>query len=129
MNVLIVSYCFAPQNAIGAVRATKLAKYLTRMGYSVTVIGGKGLDAMQDPILARDLEALRDVHIVRERSLLRRWKERGQAEKTEKSDIGVATAPTPARTGWKPAACRWPNMAIEAFPAKAERRMCWSNWA
>ncbi|MDD3409772.1 MAG: hypothetical protein PHY12_03085 [Eubacteriales bacterium] len=101
MNVLIVSYCFAPQNAIGAVRATKLAKYLTRMGYSVTVIGGKGLDAMQDPILARDLEALSDVHIVRERSLLRRWKERGQAEKTEKSDAFVATAPTPARTGWK----------------------------
>ena len=37
-TILLISYYFAPQNAIGAVRPTKLAKYLTRMGYEVTVL-------------------------------------------------------------------------------------------
>jgi hypothetical protein len=39
-RVLIISAYFAPQNAIGAVRPTKLAKYLTRMGNAVTVLCG-----------------------------------------------------------------------------------------
>ena len=42
-RILIISYYFAPQNVIGAVRPTKLAKYLTRMGHEVTVISGGGL--------------------------------------------------------------------------------------
>ena len=36
-RILIISYFFAPQNAMGAVRPTKLAKYLSRMGHEVTV--------------------------------------------------------------------------------------------
>ena len=38
-RALIISYYFAPQNTIGAIRPTKLAKYLTRLGYDVTEIG------------------------------------------------------------------------------------------
>lgn len=37
-KILLVAYNFAPQNTIGAVRLTKLAKYLTEYGYEVTVI-------------------------------------------------------------------------------------------
>lgn len=37
-KILIVSYFFSPANIMGAVRGTKLAKYLERLGYEVTVI-------------------------------------------------------------------------------------------
>ncbi len=77
-RILLVSHCFAPQNKIGAVRPTKLAKYLLRMGYEVTVLCGKNLSNICDPLLKRDLEQMTDVHIVREKSLLRWWKERRQ---------------------------------------------------
>lgn len=76
-RILIISHCFAPQNKVGAVRATKLTKYLLRMGYEVTVLAGMGISSVTDPLLARDLARMEDVHIVRERSLLRWWKERG----------------------------------------------------
>ncbi|MFH1880951.1 MAG: hypothetical protein ABIK64_09160, partial [Bacillota bacterium] len=77
-RILLVSHCFAPQNKIGAVRPTKLAKYLLRMGYEVTVLCGKDLSTVIDPLLMRDLDQLTDVHVVREKSLLRWWKERSQ---------------------------------------------------
>ena len=78
-RILLISYYFAPQNVIGAIRPTKLAKYLTRMGYEVTVLCGKGIGALRDPLLAADLAELADVQVIRERSLFRWWKERGQA--------------------------------------------------
>ena len=76
-RVLLVSYYYAPQNAIGAVRPTKLAKYLTRMGYEVTVLCGKPYSTARDPVLANDMAGVHAVRAVRERSLLRWWKERG----------------------------------------------------
>lgn len=72
-RILIVSYYFAPQNLIGAVRPTKLAKYLARMGHEVTVISGGGLDGQIDPTLERDLQELKDVHLLKEWSPLRDW--------------------------------------------------------
>ncbi len=101
-RVLLVSHCFAPQNKIGAVRPTKLAKYLLRMGLSVTVLCGKDYSPVQDPLLARDLETMTDVHRIVEKSLLRRWKER----KT-----------TPAPTGEK---------ASDAKPGTAKPKT-WAN--
>ena len=74
-RVLLISRCFAPQNKIGAVRATKLAKYLQRMGYAVTVLAGSDPSPLQDALLARDLKQLADVHLLRTSSLLRLWKE------------------------------------------------------
>ena len=70
-RILIISYFFAPQNAMGAVRPTKLAKYLSRMGYEVTVLCGPGMNDRRDPTLARDLAALREVHVIREWNPLR----------------------------------------------------------
>ena len=47
-RVLIVSYLFEPQNAIGAVRPSKLAKYLSEDGYSVDVFTtSEGLNCME----------------------------------------------------------------------------------
>lgn len=45
-SILVVSTAFAPENAIGAVRVSKLVKYLVRLGHPVTVIS---------PELARDV--------------------------------------------------------------------------
>ena len=78
-RLLIISYFFAPQNLIGAVRPTKLAKYLTRMGHEVTVICGGGLDGKTDPTLQRDLQQLPDVHQLNEWNPLRDWYIRKQA--------------------------------------------------
>ena len=82
-KILIVSYYFAPQNVIGAVRATKLAKYLSRMGHEVTVLCGEGASDMKDPTLARDLAELKDVHVVQEWNPIRRCKKRQSETKTE----------------------------------------------
>lgn len=73
-SVLIISYYFAPQNVIGAVRPTKIAKYLSRMGYAVTVICGQGMLEMKDPTLLKDMEELTDVHVAREWNPLRSYK-------------------------------------------------------
>jgi len=37
-NILIISYLFHPNNTIGALRATKIAKFLSQNGYTVDVI-------------------------------------------------------------------------------------------
>ncbi|NLV57987.1 MAG: glycosyltransferase [Clostridiales bacterium] len=85
-RILIISYCFAPQNIIGAVRPTKLAKYLARRGHQVTVLCGPGMGGLVDPTLQWDLNELSDVHVVREWNPLRDWKERkgkGKAQDQE----------------------------------------------
>ena len=98
-RILLISYYFAPQNAIGAVRPTKLAKYLERMGHQVTVICGAGHGEIQDPTLARDLEGMKDVHVVEERNWLRWHKQRKALSATGKSVSGSGAAP--ARQGLK----------------------------
>ncbi len=49
MRILLVSYLFPPNNAIGSVRMGKLAKYLTRQGHDVRVL------CADDPDLPHDL--------------------------------------------------------------------------
>ena len=88
-RILLISYYFAPHNRIGAVRPTKLAKYLTRMGHEVTVICGTGFDGAEDPTLRRDLLELKDVHVIREWSPLRNMLMR----KAKAAPAGVKSAP------------------------------------
>lgn len=38
MRILIITSCFAPKNVIGAVRVSKIAKYLIREGHDLTII-------------------------------------------------------------------------------------------
>ena len=89
-EILLVSYYFAPQNKIGAVRMTKLAKYLSRLGHEVTVLCGAGRDGLRDPTLARDLEELREVHVIREWNPIQDRKER-----VEVAQRGKERVPTP----------------------------------
>ena len=96
-RVLIISQCFAPQNKIGAVRATKLTKYLLRMGYDVTVFAGKDRASVEDPLLARDLEQMPDIHILRERSFLRWWAEHGTKAAPQPANGATTTAPAKQR--------------------------------
>ena len=87
-RVLLISYYFAPQNTIGAIRPTKMAKYLERMGYEVTVICGGGLDGKVDPTLKRDMEQMKDVHLIQEWNPLRDYavkKAQAEAAKTQSS--------------------------------------------
>ncbi len=53
-RVLIIAQHFAPENIISAVRPTKVAKYLTRAGYEVTVLTSSEV-GMEDAVLAQDL--------------------------------------------------------------------------
>jgi len=106
-RILIISYFFAPQNIIGAVRATKMAKYLTRMGHEVTVICGPGRTVETDPTLERDLQELKDVHMITEWNPIRSR----QAQKSSApaaSSIAATPASSPSRAAkWKDAAYRY----------------------
>ena len=96
---LILSYYFAPQNTIGAVRPTKLAKHLQRMGHEVTVICGAGRNGEVDPTLARDLQELQDVHILSEWNPLREWYLRKSQHKEAAAAKNVSSGAT--RLSWK----------------------------
>ena len=54
-RVLLITRHFAPENIISAIRPTKVAKYLTRAGYEVTVLTQKP-SVTEDALLRRDLE-------------------------------------------------------------------------
>ena len=61
MKILIISRYFAPDNTVGAIRWTKFAKYLTRLGHDVTVYAMEPWTKIRDPILERDAAAIRRV--------------------------------------------------------------------
>lgn len=63
MKVLLISYYFAPQNAIAAVRTTKIAKYLIKNGYDVDVLCGQS--NTYDPILLNDSKLVKNIEVVK----------------------------------------------------------------
>ena len=71
------------------------------MGYEVTVLAGQTLSPVTDSLLARDLAEMTDVHCIREKSLLRRLKER----KREDSAPGPAYRIQSRRTRPKKGRC------------------------
>lgn len=65
MKILIVSRYFAPDNTVGAIRWTKFAKYLTRLGHDVTVYAMEPKMKIKDPILERDAKEILRVYTIR----------------------------------------------------------------
>ena len=125
-RILIISYYFAPQNVIGAVRPTKLAKYLTRMGHEVTVICGGGLDGQIDPTLERDLKELKDVRLCKEWSPLRDWYIHKNAKpKVPAAAAASAAAASPAKqSGLKKLLMRAVDAVYVYLDWFADRNFC-----
>ncbi|MDR0138855.1 hypothetical protein RFW18_13955 [Metabacillus idriensis] len=64
-KVLIITTGFAPQNRIGAIRTTKIAKYLVRQGYKVTIITTELLkkDKIDNTLISSELENMKILRI------------------------------------------------------------------
>ncbi len=70
MRVLIIAAgSFAPSNVIGAIRWTKIAKYLSKRGNSVTIIAENTYVKVKDEILAMDAIVCNKVIYVKESRL------------------------------------------------------------
>lgn len=59
-RLLLISYLYAPISVIGAIRWTKLSKYLTELGYEVDVITTSS-KAPDDSLLSRDIQNVHKV--------------------------------------------------------------------
>lgn len=61
-RILIASPYFAPENSVAAIRFTKIAKYLSKMGYDITIICSQ-MDAHMtiDKTLEKDLNRLKKI--------------------------------------------------------------------
>jgi hypothetical protein len=59
-KILIVSYLFAPENAIGAIRPTKIAKFLSKKAYDITVITSSN-KLKHDSLLEKDLSKINKI--------------------------------------------------------------------
>ncbi len=63
-KLLVVSYLFAPTSVIGAIRWTKMSKYLSRMGYEIDVITTSA-KVPEDKLLIRDIENSPNINVIR----------------------------------------------------------------
>lgn len=57
-KILFVCNYFAPNNAVAAIRITKMVKYLTLSGYEITVIAEERSDNQEDELLKREVEGI-----------------------------------------------------------------------
>lgn len=60
-NILMISYYFAPENKIGAIRFSKFAKYLNQNNYDLTIICASENEKI-DPTLENDIEDIKKIH-------------------------------------------------------------------
>lgn len=63
-KLLVVSYLFSPASVIGAIRWTKMSKYLSRLGYSIDVITTSAM-VPEDNLLIRDMQQSSNINIIR----------------------------------------------------------------
>ena len=65
-KILIVSYLFAPENTIGAIRWTKIAKYLDKNKYQVEVMCcGRVINENKSSL--KDIKSITKIHKIREK--------------------------------------------------------------
>ncbi|MDO4565767.1 MAG: hypothetical protein Q4B42_00390 [Oscillospiraceae bacterium] len=97
-KLLMLSRYFAPQNEIGAVRPTKLAKYLQlENGFSVSVLTCEDDFALRDSLLEADARVLSEVIQVSDGPLtraLKRFFQERSAKKAAKVPAGGGAAVT-----------------------------------
>lgn len=60
-RILMISYYFAPENKIGAIRFSKFAKYLILKNYDVTIICSGSIEKV-DPILNEDIQGINKIY-------------------------------------------------------------------
>ena len=60
-KILIISYYFAPENKVASIRYTKIAKYLHKQGFDVSVICASCVEKV-DPILSKDCEKINNIY-------------------------------------------------------------------
>lgn len=102
-KVLIISRYFAPANEIGAIRCTKLAKYLSQQhNCQVTVLTQEDDFTVHDPLLAKDAETVHEILRV-PKGRLERWFEKATARRAARRAIVKGGAPSamppPASSG------------------------------
>lgn len=103
-RVLVICRFFAPQQTMGAIRPTKIAKYLTRAGGRVTAVCGAGPFAQEDALLKRDSADVQATLPVRDAFWVR------------------ALATLLRQTSARPAGTTW------AYPVKGQGIMQWARW-
>ena len=65
MKILFICTAFAPENEIGCIRTTKLAKYLVRNGHEVTVISPTITEGMNvsDDLMSEEIKNLNHIYV------------------------------------------------------------------
>jgi glycosyltransferase involved in cell wall biosynthesis len=74
-KVLIISYYFAPENKMGAIRFTKISKYLVREGYDVEVICYSNI-TKKDTIGEEDIKQIDKIHKINDSPIYNLLKKR-----------------------------------------------------
>ena len=64
-QLLMIYTCFSPENAIGSIRTTKLAKYLVRNGYRITLLSPEIHDGMMldDGLDCPELNMIKRIYV------------------------------------------------------------------
>lgn len=95
MKILIVARHFSPENTIGAIRLTKYAKYLARLGHEVSVYAMEPAITVRDAILAEDAAHLKKVYTLGNGRFYRAV--HGFFAKRDKTQGGKTQAAAPAQ--------------------------------
>ncbi|MBD5357294.1 MAG: glycosyltransferase family 4 protein [Bacteroides sp.] len=94
MNILFLTRKFAPQNYIGAIRPTKIAKYLTRLyNCQVDVICMRDSEDIIDPMGQRDISSLHHIEIMKSCKWITKIKEwyAAKASKIKANSTSITT--------------------------------------
>lgn len=65
MKILVITSCFAPKNIIGAVRISKLVKFLVREGHDLTVISPslESYDLIDETLMCPEFQSIKQISV------------------------------------------------------------------